>query len=82
MTVFRKFEVDSNTITVSECVKELGWGGNKLIRSGGIRISKELKLWKMWDVIKDPHTILKEDCYIGTNKGVKVVSVVFAELRG
>jgi len=66
-STFRKIKFDVST-TVSEAVKTLGWGHNKLIRNGGIRISNEIKLWKEWDVVKDPNTKIEECCFIGTKK--------------
>ena len=74
---FRKITFDVST-TVSEVVKALGWGHNKLIRSGGVRVTDELKLWKDWDVVKDPHTQIDACCFIGTKK--KVAKIIITDI--
>jgi hypothetical protein len=74
---FQKFKIDAAVADVSWIVKELGWGGNKLIRGGGVRITRELKPWKEWEVVKDPYLFLEEDCLIGSGKGKRIIRIVF-----
>lgn len=74
---FTKVLFDVST-TVSEAVKALGWGHNKLIRNGGVRIADEIKLWKEWEIVKDPNTKIDSCCFIGTKK--KIARIVITDI--
>jgi len=64
------------SITLSEVIKGEGWGANKLIYYGGVRITDKLKLWLDWDVIIDPNHIIDKTCFVGSGKGKNIVKIL------
>lgn len=73
-SIFARFSIDSPML-LSEIVKELGWGGNKLIRSGGIKMSPSIVLLKHWKTANDPRFIIDKKTYLTKGKGRTVVVI-------
>lgn len=69
------FKIINKVIRLSEIVRSQKWGTNKLIYSGGVRISDNLKLWKDWEIIRDPSFVVDKNCFIGTSKGKKIIRI-------
>lgn len=70
-----KFEASPN---ISEVVKLVKWGSNRVIRQQGFRvlpITEELKHIKQWERITDPNFIIEESSYVSKMKGQSVVVI-------
>ncbi len=76
LSIYRQL-LFKNAPTISEVVKHMNWGGNKLIRQGGVRSESvaERRLWKRWDILKNPQSIIHNSTIIGTRKGMTCVVV-------
>jgi len=64
--------------TLSEVIKFLDWGSNRVIKQGGFRVlplTQELKHIKQWDRITDPYFLIKESSYVSKPKGQSIVVV-------
>ena len=74
-SIFHRF-YSPTPVTLSEVVKFVGWGHNKLIRDGGIRISSICSgLQKTWQQIKDPDYIISSKKYISASKGRTIIVI-------
>jgi len=68
---------------LSNIIKLVKWGSNRVIRQQGFRvlpISKELKHIKQWDRITDPKFIINKSMYISQPKGQSIIVVHIGEL--
>lgn len=77
--IYRRF-YSPTPITLSEAVKTLGWGNNKLIRTGGIRVSGTgIGLLKDWILIKEPKFIIAFKLYLAISKGRSIITIEIGE---
>ena len=75
--------------TLSQVVKDVGWGNNNRIRQGGFRVevgllwenstrikrTREMWLWKNQPKILDPYYKIPDCSLVGTNKGYTRVGI-------
>jgi len=68
---------------ISNIIKLVNWGSNRVIRQQGFRvlpISQELKPIKQWDRIIDPNFVINKSMYISKPKGQSIIVVHIGEL--
>jgi len=68
---------------ISNIIKLVKWGSNRVIRQQGFRvlpITQKLKPIKEWDRITDPNFIINESMYISKPKGQSIIVVHIGEL--
>lgn len=74
-SIFHRFYSPA-PVTLSEVVKFVGWGHNKLIRDGGIRVSDICSgLRQTWEQVKDPDYIISSKKYISAFKGKTIIVI-------
>ena len=72
---------------LSEVVRDIDWGNNKIIRGGGIRISEDhqvhgqLVTFKNWKQETSPYFTLKSGTALSTKGGRKIVIIWVGELE-
>lgn len=67
-----------NNISLSEIIKHINWGSNRVIKQQGFRIAsimKPLQHIKSWDRIIDPSFQIKESCFISKPKGQSIIVI-------
>lgn len=63
---------------ISEVIKRVNWGSNRVIKQQGFRIvpiTEDIKRIKQWERIIDPQYVIKKSCYISKPKGQSIIVV-------
>lgn len=79
---FRNYSFNHNP-NISEVIKFVEWGSNRVIRQQGFRIlpiSEDLKHIKQWERIIDPHFIINKSMYISQPKGQSIIVIHIGEI--
>jgi len=81
-SIFHNYYYPESTI-LSEFIKILGWGSNRVIRQQGFRIlsiSQELMPVKQWIRTNDPYFLIKESSYVSQPKGQSIVTIHIGQM--
>lgn len=76
-SIYHHYFFDS-PVSLSELTTLCGWGSNKLIRNGGIRVESTGKggLCKKWQLIKDPYFLIEQDKTFVTPNKCRTIIIV------
>jgi hypothetical protein len=69
-------------LVISDIIKLIEWGSNRVIRQQGFRvlpITQSLKHIKQWDRITDPYFKINQSMYISQPKGQSIIVIHIGE---